>query len=124
MEAKNVLDTNNRIHVETLRFSFGHLIQHDLNIARRVQNLFRIRKQPSRDIHGGKPNILYYIPEKEDAEDYKKPINQEHVNIFLEKYATQVLFPATNWSFDEATRQVIVIGYLKNRRYNSLSKAL
>lgn len=89
MEAKDVLDTNSRIDIEILRFCFGHLIQHDLNTAKKIWNLHRIRKQPCRDIPGGKPNVLYYLPENSNAKDCRKSVNQEHIQIFLYKYTTQ-----------------------------------
>lgn len=76
-KVKGILNTNNRIDVETPRFCFGHLIQYDLNNAKKIWNLHRIRRQPFRDIRGGKPNVLYYLPEMSNAWDYKKPVKNQ-----------------------------------------------
>lgn len=89
MEAKDLLDTHDKVQVELLRFCFGPLIQHDLRKAKKVWNLHRIRKQPSRDIRGGKPNVLYYLPENFNAIDCKKPVDERHIKILQEKYAQQ-----------------------------------
>lgn len=87
MEAEDLLDTNNKLEIEVLRFCFGPLIQHDLNKAKKVWNLHRIRKQRSRGIKGGIPNVLFYLPEKFLAEDCKKPVDDKHIKIFMDKYA-------------------------------------
>lgn len=73
MEVQNILDVNNKIHVECLRFCFGLLIQHEIDVTRKEWNEHRIRKQ--QHVMGGVPNELYQFPEKYGHQDYKKLID-------------------------------------------------
>lgn len=89
MEQAGVLNTNNPIHIETLRFCFGPLMKNELNMVEEQWNLHRVRKQYWRGICGGKPNILYYLPEMFNAVDCSKPVEEDHIDRLLYSYATE-----------------------------------
>lgn len=49
-------------------------------------NEHRIRKQEFRQIAGGKPDLLYLIPEKYNAVERRKIVNLENVNLLMRDY--------------------------------------
>lgn len=87
LQEEGLIDTKDKIHIEVLRLCFGPLIRHTLQNVKKQWNLHRISKQYSRDIRGGKPNVLYYLPEKFNAIDYGKKMNEEHIETLRPKYA-------------------------------------
>ena len=86
MEFENIFNASNPLHVECLRFSFGKLIEEDMEIARKEWNEHRVRKQNNRNVEGGIPNELYHYPEKFLANDCRKMLNLDHVDLLLTKY--------------------------------------
>lgn len=89
MQHKGVLNSAIPGHIECLRICFGPLIQHDLNMVRKLWNDHKIYKQPKKNIPGGIPNLLFKLPEKYNATDCKKPVPSEHINILFEKWTTE-----------------------------------
>lgn len=93
MEYENFIKINNPLHIDCLRYCFGHLIEEDINITKKEWNEHRMRKQSSRNVLGGIPNELYYLPENFGGKNYQKPLVKAHIDILLEKYAKRpVLF--------------------------------
>ena len=86
MEFNEVLDIQNPLHIECLRFCFGPMIKHDLEIYRKEWNEHSIRKQRARNIPGGKPNVMFKLPENRGLHDFRKHVNLQHVAILEEKY--------------------------------------
>ena len=89
MEHENNLDVKSKLHIECLRFCFGELIQQEILWAKKEWNEHRVRNMISRNKKGGIPNERFHWPEKFGAEDYKIPVNQEHVKYLLENYAVK-----------------------------------
>ncbi|XP_074109299.1 uncharacterized protein LOC141534056 [Cotesia typhae] len=63
LRERGLYNDSSILHVECLRFCFGHLIRAELKMIRHEWNRHRIRKQKSRHVASGKPNCLYYLPE-------------------------------------------------------------
>lgn len=64
MEMKNIFNASNPLHIQTLRFCFGKLIEEDINITRKEWNEHRVRKQNCQNIEGGIPKEIKNFPEK------------------------------------------------------------
>lgn len=83
------LDVKNKIQIEYLRFCFGPLIRHDLNCARKEWNQHRIRRQNNRNFSGGRPNILFGLPENYGAIDNAKQVQERDVEILYDQFTTE-----------------------------------
>ena len=83
MEYDNLIDINNPVQIECLRYCFGHLIKEEVALTRKEWNEHRIRKQNARDILGGIPNELFHMPQKFDAIDHKKEVCKDDIQILL-----------------------------------------
>lgn len=93
MENENLIDLNNSLHIDCLRYCFGQLIEENIKITMKEWNEHRMRKQSGKNVLGGIPNELYYLPENFGGKDYRKPLFKEHIQLLLEKYAKKpVLF--------------------------------
>ncbi|CAD6218629.1 GSCOCG00013010001-RA-CDS, partial [Cotesia congregata] len=89
MRDQNLYQDSNTIHVECLRYCFGPLITAELQIVRQEWNRHRIRKQRNLNMPVGKPNCLFYIPEIIGKRDYKKPIEEDDIDICLNDYSIE-----------------------------------
>ena len=96
MQESGVLDVQDEIHVEALRFCFSSLIQRSLNKARTEWNEHRIQKQANVLLSGAIPNVMFYWPERYGCEDYSKNVNKEDIDMMLEDYAEKPI----NYSSD------------------------
>ena len=93
MKDKNILDDSDDIHIGFIRYCFGNLIQAELDLVVEQWNRHPIRKQKGQNVVSGKPAHIYNFPQNYDAQDYRKEINKEHVDICFSKYAEKpVLF--------------------------------
>lgn len=79
MESYKLLDINNSLHIECIRFCFGNLIEEEILITQKEWNEHRIRKQNNRGILSGIPDEMYKCPELFGAVDYRKEVNLDHV---------------------------------------------
>ena len=86
MKEMKHFDKSNLVQVKCLRYCFGPLIKLDLETTRKEWNRHTIRKQKTGDIKSGKPNYLYYVPEKNGAVDCKQEVNQEHIQNAINNY--------------------------------------
>lgn len=87
LQDSNILDIQNKLQIECLRYSFEPLIKHDIYCAAEEWNDHKVRKQKGRGMLGGLLSILYRLPEDYGAYDCKQEVNQEHTDIFMESYA-------------------------------------
>ena len=69
----------NVIHKECMWFCFSDIIQEDLNYTRALWNNHYIRSSRYETVPG-RPDELYYLPERHDSEDQKQPVNAEKLN--------------------------------------------
>ena len=53
-----------RVYSEAMRFSFGPIIQEELNVLVNEWNHHYIRKSRHSETPGGIPEMLYFIPEE------------------------------------------------------------
>lgn len=100
-----VFDSSNQTHVECLRFCFGPLINYELQMIRTEWNRHRIRRQKNCELRTGSPNHLFYCASSFGANDYKKPVNIENIDILLEKYASEPQL--VNPNFSNMTKNLI-----------------
>lgn len=77
------------IHKKCLQYSFGPLIKKDLEMTRELWNEHRIRKQREQNNIGGKPYILYNLPEQYGALDYRKGIDKAIIKELKETLTTK-----------------------------------
>lgn len=86
MEENRIIDTTDVVHIECLRFCFGPVIQHDLEVAKKEWNEHRVRKQGAIDSPSGIPNIMFYWPEKYGKRDCQQEVDQRNVESLLAEY--------------------------------------
>ena len=65
-----LLHLHNNIHKQALRFSFMHLIRNDLNNIAIEWNQHTIDSKSSAEAPKGKPDILYYLPERLGTQEF------------------------------------------------------
>lgn len=81
------------IHRKCLQFCFGPLMKHDLDMTKHQWNTHCIRKQAARNNISGKPEVMFYCPERYDAENFKREVNLTVVQKLMDKLTTKpVLF--------------------------------
>ena len=98
LESQRIYDPTLILHKEALWFSFSSILQEDLDFIKEHWNCHFIRQSRHGTI-GGRPDILYNLPENFGAEDgiiqvlnedieYAKQhiINEEQVNIYKEYF--------------------------------------
>lgn len=79
MEHENVLNASNPIHIDCLRYCFGDLIKQNIILVTQEWNKHSVRKQNTRNVPGGIPNLMFDYPEKFGTTDFKKEVDWEHV---------------------------------------------
>lgn len=89
MEEKNILNVGCPIQVDCLRYCFERVIKEDTKSTREELNEHRVRKQNSRNVCGGIPNVLYNCPEKFGVDDFKKDVDLKFVDYLEKTYTTE-----------------------------------
>ena len=79
MERNLVLDSSDPMHIECLRYCFGHLIRNSAARATKEWNEHRIRTQKNKDAPDGIPNVIYNWPERYGGVEYKKSVDLKDV---------------------------------------------
>lgn len=79
-----LLDTDNKIHLELVRYCFLNIIQQQLNNTKKHWNLHTIRKMKNNVCPSGIPNVLYECPSLYKTEDFKFSLCHESL-MSLEK---------------------------------------
>jgi len=72
---------DNIIHCECLKFCFMDVIQSELHRAAKEWNIHRIRPSSNVESPAGKPDVMYFIPESVDAQDYVTPVDMDEIEI-------------------------------------------
>lgn len=88
MQERNLFDGSD-LHIKCLQYCFGPLIQSDLHSTKTLWNEHRIRKQHARNFIGGKPFVLFNLPEQFDARDYSKSIKETRVKSLMREFTTR-----------------------------------
>lgn len=69
--SKNLFDGSD-LHTECLRFCFVPVLKFDMQNYMKLRNQHKIRKQEGQHFLGGKPDVLFYNPERFNAKDCRK----------------------------------------------------
>ena len=92
MQDSGVLNTHKPIHIKVMRFAFMNLLQRELHTMAIEWNLHLIHSKPNAEVPKGKPDVLYYLPERYGTHSHDVDINYE-VERFLFNIETQGLVP-------------------------------
>lgn len=94
MASENLFD-GSQLHKKCLQLCFGPLLKHDLKCCMKLWNEHKIRKQAGQYFVGGRPDVLFYWPEKFGATDCKKSLDVDESvidNLLWECAREPVLF--------------------------------
>ena len=69
-----------RVHKECLKFCFLPLLRQELYLVAELWNTHNIQAQKRLDVHGGKPDIMYFTPEVYNSQNYLITVDVENVN--------------------------------------------
>uniref|UniRef100_A0ABD2XMX1 Integrase core domain-containing protein n=1 Tax=Trichogramma kaykai TaxID=54128 RepID=A0ABD2XMX1_9HYME len=89
MQERAEFDGSNNIHIECLRFCFGHLIQKDLKRAMKEWNEHRVRQQNNQKSPCGIPNVMNNWPEKYGGRTFEKVPDEKLINEFMYECAEE-----------------------------------
>lgn len=78
-----------QLHIECLRFCYGHLIQNDLHQIAEEWNQHKIRKQKNMELPVGKPNCLFFLPHMMNRIDCGQDIDVDVVDVCLRLYSIE-----------------------------------
>lgn len=67
-----LFDNSDTIQQNCLQFSFMPLIQKELHQVIKLWNLHNIRPSRNSEAPSGRPDVLYFLPERAEAVDYKR----------------------------------------------------
>ena len=88
MAERNLFDGSS-LHTKCLQYCFGPLIKYDIKCTMQLWNTHHIRKQAANNNLCGKPFVMYNLPEKYGAKDYKKKVNTESVQRLITRFTTK-----------------------------------
>lgn len=80
-------DDSDNFQVECLRFCFMPLIQTELNDVVKNWNLHQIRPSKNRESPPGKPDVLYFLPERNSTRDYSSGVVIDDLDLAEENYS-------------------------------------
>lgn len=89
MRDSNLFNDSNPLHVHALRYCFGPLITYDLENIRLEWNNHPIRRQRNSNLLYGKPNYMYYCPEKFGKKNYGKKVTDMDLDVCSMNYSTK-----------------------------------
>ena len=107
MRDSGIYNDSNPLQAECLKFCFMHLIQDELNNVAKHWNLHRIRPSNNRDSPPGKPDVLYFLPERFDTRDFKTDVDAGDIDIAEENYAEVRPVMGCDDSFAELAQMVM-----------------
>ena len=84
-----LLNTDDKIHILALQFCFMHLIRHDLTRITIEWNQHLIETKRRDEGPRGKPDVIYFIPQKYDTESYGVPFNRDETMSILNEVELQ-----------------------------------
>ena len=67
-----------------------HLIQDELKYVEEEWNLHRIRPCRNSDSPAGRPDVLYFLPELEEAKDFSTPVPSNEIDLAKEVCCDQL----------------------------------
>lgn len=98
---ENILNNNDIIHIECLRFCFFPLIQENLSSFMQMWNMHRIRSQRGHQLCYGIPDVMFYQPVLFGKTDcsFQLPCNERVLNDISEIYTDEPLDRGTSEEF-------------------------
>ena len=72
---------------ECLKFCFLPVLRQELYLVAELWNMHNIQAQKRLEVHGGKPDIMYFTPEVYNSHNYLKTVDVEDVNACKGLYA-------------------------------------
>ena len=72
---------------ECLKFLFMPILRKELFLVAELWNTHAIQSQPRHEVTGGKPDVLFFMPEIYQDRNYIIPVNREDIHICKEMYA-------------------------------------
>lgn len=99
---------DNIIHRECLKFCFMDLIQMELHRAALEWNIHKIRPSTNLESPSGKPDVLYFLPELVNAQDYSTLVDTDEINIAETMCAVQPQPKGCCSSFKELAEMIMV----------------
>ena len=81
MRDNSIFDSGVRYHRECIRFCFIGLLQNDLDEMKILWNNHRIRYTRNAECPAGRPNVIYFAPERFGGRNGAMAIDQSQLNI-------------------------------------------
>lgn len=81
------ISRDNYLHNECLKFCFIPIIRQELRLVTELWNTHNIQGQSRCEVEGGKPDIMFFMPEVYSSNNYLVPVDIEDVNACKEMYA-------------------------------------
>ena len=100
MVERNLFDGRS-LYIKCLQYCFGPLLKYDVKCVKQLWNEHYIRKQSANNNLCGKPFVMYNLPEKYGAKDYKKEVNHTIVDNLINFFTTK-----PEW-FDPAFEELV-----------------
>lgn len=100
-----IFNDSNAMHVESIRYCFGPLIERELSSIRREWNNHPIRRQKNVTSPCERPDHIFYCPSKYNTRDFKKLIDPEVIETLMEENTTQPVLVDPN--FKELVKLII-----------------
>ena len=76
MQEIGILNIDDPVHVECLRFCFMALLQDELNRQMLEWNVHCIQSRKKHGLLGGKPDKMFFLPEQFNAQSYECPVEE------------------------------------------------
>ena len=75
MREQNILDSSNIYHVEAISCCYLSILETELNEFVNIWNTHRIRSVRNSECPAGRPNVIYYAPERFGGSEMGFPLN-------------------------------------------------
>ena len=92
------------LHKECLKFCFMSVWRKELHSVAKLWNIKKLRVDKKADAPGGKPDVMYFVPEVCSTHSYLVDVNQEDVE------ACKTLFEAQSRDFSQELEELV--GYI------------
>ncbi|KAJ8284258.1 hypothetical protein COCON_G00031080 [Conger conger] len=83
-----------------IQFCFLNLVQKEVDEVVRTWNTHKIRARPGQDVHGGRPVIMYTVPQVYGAEDKLKTVDLEEVVVCKDECTPKSQLPCDETVFE------------------------
>ena len=95
------------IHRESLKFCFMDLLANELHKVAQHWNTHRIRPTANSESSSGCPDILYFLPQVNNMQDYATPVDLDEIEIAEEEYAEKAPRKGCSAYFNELAEMIM-----------------